>query len=89
MKAVCKHTEEKWVLLYIGRQLNVPYQTSNGEVIERKMAVPQGSLIGPFWLSCSFIKSLMNGGRTIPRFRLNVILMTPSVTAYRRSNCSS
>lgn len=47
MKAVCKHTEEKWVLLCIGRQLNVPYQTSNGEVIERKMAVPQGSLIGP------------------------------------------
>ena len=47
MKAVRKHTEEKWVLLYIERWLKVPYQTSKGEVIERTMGVPQGSVIGP------------------------------------------
>ena len=47
MKAIRKHTEEKWVLLYIERWLKVPYQTSKGEVIERTMGVPQGSVIGP------------------------------------------
>ncbi|MES4864638.1 reverse transcriptase domain-containing protein, partial [Acinetobacter baumannii] len=47
MKAVRKHTEEKWVLLYIERWLKVPYQTSKSEVIERTMGVPQGSVIGP------------------------------------------
>ena len=47
MKAVRKHTEEKWVLLYIERWLKVPYQTLKGEVIERTMGVPQGSVIGP------------------------------------------
>jgi len=47
MKAVRRHTEEKWVLLYIERWLKVPYQTSKGEVIERTMGVPQGSVIGP------------------------------------------
>lgn len=47
MKAIRKHTEEKWVLLYIERWLKVPNQTSKGEVIERTMGVPQGSVIGP------------------------------------------
>lgn len=47
MKAIRKHTEEKWVLLYIERWLKVPYQTSKGEVIERTMGVPQGSVIDP------------------------------------------
>ena len=47
MKAVRKHTEEKWVLLYIERWLKVPYQTLKGEVIERTIGVPQGSVIGP------------------------------------------
>lgn len=46
MKAIRKHAEEKWVLLYIERWLKVPYQTSKGEVTERTMGVPQGSVIG-------------------------------------------
>ena len=42
------------------------------------------------WQTCSFIMSLMNGCRvTIQRFRSSVMLMTPSVTAYRRSKPSS
>ena len=47
MKAVQKHVSEKWILLYIGRWLKVPYQTSDGRVVERTMGVPQGSVIGP------------------------------------------
>lgn len=35
MKAVKRHTREKWVLLYIERWLKVPYQTSDGKQQER------------------------------------------------------
>jgi RNA-directed DNA polymerase len=47
MKAVNRHVSEKWILLYIERWLKSPYQTVNGERIERSMGVPQGSVIGP------------------------------------------
>ena len=47
MKAVRKHVSEKWILLYLERWLKVPYQTSDGRVVERTMGVPQGSVIGP------------------------------------------
>ncbi len=47
MKAVEKHVREKWVLLYIKRWLTVPYQTPDGNLIQRTMGVPQGSVIGP------------------------------------------
>lgn len=47
MKAVRKHVEEKWMLLYIERWLKVPYRTKDGTMIERTMGVPQGSVIGP------------------------------------------
>ncbi len=47
MKAVEWHVQERWMLLYIERWLKVPYQTRDGELIERTMGVPQGSVIGP------------------------------------------
>jgi RNA-directed DNA polymerase len=46
-KALLKHTNLKWVVLYINRWLVVPYQTEKGEKIERNKGVPQGSVIGP------------------------------------------
>ncbi len=47
MKAVSRHTECKWVLLYIRRWLTVPYQLSDGRLLERDKGVAQGSNIGP------------------------------------------
>lgn len=47
MKAVERHVEEKWMLLYIRRWLVVPYQKTDGEIMERTCGVPQGSVIGP------------------------------------------
>jgi RNA-directed DNA polymerase len=47
MKAVRKHTDSKWVLLYIQRWLKVPYEKADGTRIEREKGVPQGSVIGP------------------------------------------
>lgn len=46
-KALHRHTEQNWVLLYINRWLIVPYETEKGEKIERVKGVPQGSVIGP------------------------------------------
>jgi RNA-directed DNA polymerase len=47
MRAVERHVTERWILLYIKRWLKVPYETVEGERIERTMGVPQGSVIGP------------------------------------------
>ncbi len=46
-KAIDRHTDCKWLKLYIRRWLRIPYQTSTGERIEREQGVPQGSVIGP------------------------------------------
>ena len=47
MKAVRRHVSEKWILLYIERWLQVPYETASSERIERTQGVSQGSVIGP------------------------------------------
>lgn len=47
IKAVEKHIDCKWALLYIRRWLTVPYERKDGTRIERDKGVPQGSVIGP------------------------------------------
>ena len=47
MRAVKKHTKEKWVLLYVERWLKAPVQLPNGEIDERMMGTPQGGVISP------------------------------------------
>lgn len=47
MKAVHKHTECKWVVLYIERWLKAPLQTSSGELVARDRGTPQGGVISP------------------------------------------
>ncbi|NDV66510.1 group II intron reverse transcriptase/maturase [Bacteroides sp. 224] len=47
MRAVERHVEEKWILLYIRRWLVVPYEKPDGSLEERTCGVPQGSVIGP------------------------------------------
>lgn len=47
MKALKKHTDCKWIILYIQRWLVVPFETTSGERIERNKGVPQESIIGP------------------------------------------
>ncbi len=44
MKAVRKHTENKWILLYIERWLTAPMQMPDGSIISRTCGTPQGSL---------------------------------------------
>jgi RNA-directed DNA polymerase len=47
MKALKKHTDCKWVLLYIERWLKAPLENMNGEKIERTKGTPQGGVISP------------------------------------------
>ncbi len=47
MKAVKKHTDCKWELLYIERWLLAPFQKPNGEITRRNVGTPQGGVISP------------------------------------------
>ena len=47
LKAVAHHTDERWVLLYIGRWLTAPMQMPDGTLVAREKATPQGSPISP------------------------------------------
>jgi RNA-directed DNA polymerase len=47
MKAVRKHTECKWELLYIKRWLTAPFQKTDGQIIKRERGTPQGGVISP------------------------------------------
>ncbi|HSW87634.1 MAG TPA: group II intron reverse transcriptase/maturase [Candidatus Saccharimonadales bacterium] len=47
MKAVHKHTECKWAVLYIERWLKAPLQISKDEVVARNRGTPQGGVISP------------------------------------------
>lgn len=47
MKAVRKHTQEPWEILYIERWLKAPMQMPDGKLVERTCGTPQGGVISP------------------------------------------
>jgi group II intron reverse transcriptase/maturase len=47
MLAVKRHTDCKWMLLYIQRWLEVPVQLPDGSLLERDKGTPQGGVISP------------------------------------------
>ena len=47
LKAVAKHTEEKWVKLYIERWLKAPIETREGTRTLPEKGTPQGGVISP------------------------------------------
>ena len=47
MRAVSKHTDCKWLLLYIERWLKAPAQMENGTLISREKGTTQGGVISP------------------------------------------
>jgi len=51
MKAVRKHTDCRWVLLYVERWLQAPTITEAGEVKTRQRGTPQGGVLGPLLLN--------------------------------------
>jgi RNA-directed DNA polymerase len=47
LKAVRKHTDIKWVIIYIERWLKAPMQLPDGSLVERTKGTPQGGVISP------------------------------------------
>lgn len=47
LKALHKHTDNQWVLLYIQRWLIAPLQKEDGTLVKRDKGTPQGAVISP------------------------------------------
>jgi group II intron reverse transcriptase/maturase len=47
MRAVKKHTDCPWVLLYIERWLKAPVQMPDGTLVNREKGTPQGGVVSP------------------------------------------
>jgi RNA-directed DNA polymerase len=47
LKAVERHTDQRWILLYVTRWLQAPIQQLDGTLIARDRGTPQGSAISP------------------------------------------
>jgi RNA-directed DNA polymerase len=47
LKAVRKHTDSKWVRLYIERWLKAPMQLEDGSLVQRTKGTPQGGVVSP------------------------------------------
>jgi RNA-directed DNA polymerase len=47
MRAVRRHTDCAWVLLYIERWLEAPVSTPDGALVSREKGTPQGAVVSP------------------------------------------
>ncbi|HRF62544.1 MAG TPA: group II intron reverse transcriptase/maturase [Candidatus Competibacter sp.] len=47
MRALKKHCQTSWVLLYVERWLKAPMQTADGGILERTCGTPQGGVVSP------------------------------------------
>jgi RNA-directed DNA polymerase len=47
LKAIRRHTDCAWVLLYIERWLKAPVQIEDGSIVPRQTGTPQGGVISP------------------------------------------
>ena len=47
MRAVRKHTDCPWVLLYLERWLRAPVQMEDGSLVGRERGTPQGGVVSP------------------------------------------
>jgi len=47
MKAVRKHTDNPWIIMYVERWLKAPFQMTDGTQKERRSGCPQGGVISP------------------------------------------
>ena len=58
LKAVRRHTDCPWVLLYIERWLKAPVQMEDGSIVPRTAGTPQGGVISP------------SAGKSVPALRV-------------------
>ena len=70
LAAVAKHTDQRWVLLYVQRWLTAPLQREDGTLVARDRGSPQGSAISPL-LANIFLHYVFDAwlARTYPAVR--------------------
>jgi group II intron reverse transcriptase/maturase len=61
MRAVRKHTDSPWVLLYIERWLKAPVQMPDGTLVDREKGTPQGGVVSPL-LANLFLQYTFDAG---------------------------
>lgn len=70
MRAVRKHTDSRWILLYVERWLKAPAQTEDGTLVNRDRGTPQGGVISPLlanlFLHYAFDEWMRRNYRNIP-----------------------
>ena len=70
MRAVRKHTDSEWLLLYIERWLKAPVQVADGTLVNREKGSPQGSVISPLlanlFLHYAFDEWMRRNNENIP-----------------------
>jgi len=47
MRALRKHCQQPWILLYVERWLKAPMQSADGTIMERERGTPQGGVVSP------------------------------------------
>ncbi|SPF53941.1 RNA-directed DNA polymerase (Reverse transcriptase) [Candidatus Desulfosporosinus infrequens] len=47
MRAVKKHTDSEWIILYVVRWLKAPFKMNDGAIVARMSGTPQGGVISP------------------------------------------
>ena len=47
LRAVARHTDQKWILLYVERWLKAPVKKADGTLAERTRGTPQGGPVTP------------------------------------------
>jgi len=47
MRAVKKHTDTEWIILYVERWLKAPFKMKDGAIVARMSGTPQGGVISP------------------------------------------
>lgn len=47
MRAVRKHAQDRWIILYIERWLQAPAQEEDGRLVPREKGTPQGGVVSP------------------------------------------
>jgi RNA-directed DNA polymerase len=51
IKAVRSHIKEDWMLLYLGRWLTAPFETTDGQRLARERGTPQGGVVSPIMMN--------------------------------------